>query len=77
LVDTVVDATTRNLYLDTATGFIMDDASPEALLHATERALQTYQQPKVWQKIIKTAMKQPFSWEISAKEYIDIYQQVT
>ena len=76
LADTVVDTTDTTLSDGTATGFVFRDASPQALLLAIERALALYKQPTLWNKVMRVAMKQDFSWGRSAKHYMDLYQGV-
>ncbi len=74
LADTVIDAREENIEQKTATGFKFEQASHEELWRATERALSIYRdKPKVWRQIITTGMKQDFSWEQSAKHYLDLY----
>lgn len=76
LADTVVDTTDTTLSNGTATGFVFRDASPQALLLAIERALTLYKQPNLWNKVMRVAMKQDFSWNRSAKHYMELYQGV-
>jgi starch synthase len=76
LADTVVDTTDTTLSDGTATGFVFRDASPQALLLAIERALALYKQPTLWNKVMRVAMKQDFSWSQSAKRYLELYQGV-
>jgi starch synthase len=76
LIDTVTEATARNRYLETANGFIMDEPSADGLLHACEKALEVYADNAQWRKLMKTAISQDFSWQISAREYIGIYNQI-
>lgn len=73
LADTVVDATPEALNDGSATGFLFDEVSPEAVLNALERALALYHQPKVWKRLMITGMAQDFSWEASARRYLEIY----
>ena len=74
LADTVVDTTDTTLSDSTATGFVFRDASPQALILAIERALALYKQPNLWNKVMRVAMKQDFSWSQSAKHYLELYQ---
>ena len=76
LADTVCDATQENIEQGTATGFTFTDYTPEALAHATIRALEIYSQaPEVWSKIVSTGMGQDWSWSKSAKAMLDVYEQ--
>jgi len=76
LADTVVDTTDTTLSDGTATGFVFRDTSPQALLLAIERALTLYKQPNLWNKVMRVAMKQDFSWSQSAKHYLELYQGI-
>ena len=73
LADTVVDATSETLATGKATGFVFDEPTPEAMLGAVRRALALYRQPKLWQQLVTAAMAQDFSWDASARQYLEIY----
>ena len=57
------------------TGFNFNSYAPMAFLAAVVRALETHKNPKVWQGIVKRAMNQDFSWDRSAKKYLDLYSR--
>ncbi len=71
LVDTVSDFNEKSGRGD---GFCFKDYSSEALLNTVERAAQLYRKPRVWEKLMKNAMRADFSWEASAKRYIRLYR---
>ena len=73
LADTVVDATPAHLDAGTATGFVFEAATPEALLGAIDRALALYAQTSAWNRAVKTAMDQDYSWKRSAQAYLALY----
>lgn len=73
LADTVQDATPVTLAQGTATGIVFEDATPEALLEAIERALGLYEETLVWRGIQTAGMGKDFSWETSARHYVDLY----
>ncbi len=58
------------------TGFLFNSASPEGLLWATGVARGVYAQPELWQERQRLAMQQNFSWEVSAKKYVEMYQSL-
>ncbi len=58
---------------DGNTGFLFKEHSTGSLSIALNRALKSYSDKKLWFKIIKNAMGMDFSWEKSAKMYIEIY----
>jgi starch synthase len=75
LADTITDATAESLAEGTATGFSFVPFTPAALRAALERALETYRrQPDTWRQLVRTGMRQDWSWERSAAEYELLYQ---
>jgi starch synthase len=46
------------------------------MLRAVQRAVQTYGDQGVWRKLMKTGMNRDFSWEASAKKYIQLYRSL-
>ena len=76
LADSVIDASGPNLYEQTATGFVFDDAEPSHLLRAIDRALNLYAQRRVWNDLVQTGMHEDFSWDRSAQAYLALYRQV-
>lgn len=76
LKDSVVDATQEHINDKTATGFVFNGVTREAVVGAMKRALTTFKNKKVWRQIQKTGMSKDFSWEASAARYIEIYRQL-
>jgi starch synthase len=61
----------------TGTGFGFIEYSSFYLMEAIKLALNVYQnQPLIWQKLIKTAMQQDFSWKTASVGYEKLYQQL-
>ncbi len=58
------------------TGFRFHEYTPEALLHAIRSALALYRKPKEWHKLMLNGMAKDFSWTVSAREYLKIYDKV-
>ena len=75
LADTVVHASHSNIKNKTANGFILEEHSAKALLHAISQAMNLYQQPDAWKQLRLNAISYDHSWENSAEHYIDLYQQ--
>lgn len=73
LADTVVDF---DIKTGKGTGFVFEDYSKEALSGALSRALELFKNKKAWDTMIKTGMKIDFSWQVSAKKYIELYRNV-
>jgi starch synthase len=74
LADTVVDTYDATLKADTATGFVFDNASAQALADAAWRAVQALRQPALWQQLQRRAMAQDFSWGGPARRYLALYE---
>lgn len=72
LADTVVDAADSRR----GTGFHFQPASSPALLQAVQRALALYARPKRWQTLQRRGMKQDYSWQQSARDYLDLYKGI-
>jgi starch synthase len=51
------------------------DYTPEALLEAVERALRLHQDRKTLRDIRRNGMMRDFSWQASARKYIQLYRQ--
>jgi len=72
LADTVIDYDMDN---KNGNGFVFDAYDSYILYSAISRAVETYKNKKEWTHIINRAMQCDFSWEKSAKEYIDLYKK--
>jgi starch synthase len=74
LADTIVDATPTARANGTATGFQFLAYTPAAFLQAIKRALEIYHGPEEdWLRLVRTCMKQDWSWDRSAAEYEKVY----
>lgn len=76
LADTVIDTIPETIKNNTATGFVFNQPTVKALRQSIDRALGIYNESKIWKKVVKNGMKAQFSWEKSAKEYLDLYQEI-
>lgn len=76
LADTVVDATDETRRGGTATGFVFDEATPEALLDAVRRALALRRQPLAWERVMHTGMGRALSWDGPARAYLALYARL-
>ena len=54
-------------------GFLFQEYLPDRLLDAVERALAAYRSPR-WPALVRNAMLADFSWERSARAYLDVYR---
>jgi starch synthase len=76
LVDTVVDATPARLRDKTATGFMFEPATAEALAATVEWATAQYTNRASWRQMMREAMTRDFSWAQSARQYAALYREV-
>ena len=76
LADTVVHASPERFADGTATGFLFDEPTAEALWGAVEQALGLYREhPDQWRAMAVAGMGLDFSWQRSAREYEHLYEQ--
>ncbi|MEM7258838.1 MAG: glycogen synthase GlgA [Pseudomonadota bacterium] len=71
LADTVISYTDN---AQQANGFVIADATVVSLLHGIHKALQVYQDKKLWQQLQHNGMTTSFSWENSALLYQQLYK---
>ena len=69
--------TVRNLDPATGegTGFSFVEYSPQALLGTLRWALSIYQNRDLWRRLQVSGMRQDFSWDASAREYVKVYER--
>jgi len=56
-------------------GFIFDNYSAAALIKTIKEAEAVFKNKKKWASLVMNAMKLDFSWEESAKKYIQLYEK--
>lgn len=56
------------------TGFVFDKAHYMSLMGAVRAGIKIYADRERWQKIQRAGMAQDFSWENSARKYLELYQ---
>jgi len=71
LADTVRDASEPD-----GNGIRFTDYTPAALVEAVRHALDLFRNPKQWKKLQQAGMRQDFSWDASAREYVKVYEGV-
>ncbi|MDD2680423.1 MAG: glycogen synthase GlgA [Candidatus Omnitrophica bacterium] len=54
-------------------GFIFSNYSKLALIKTIRRALAAFKDKKEWEALVKNAMRCNFSWDASAKKYLELY----
>ncbi|MFQ5354182.1 MAG: glycogen synthase, partial [Thermodesulfobacteriota bacterium] len=55
------------------TGFKFKRLSAPALVTAVSSAVEVFRDKKKWAKLQQTAMKEDFSWAVSARRYMELY----
>lgn len=65
-----------NEYTGTGNGFSFASYNAHDMLHTIRRALAFYNEDAHWKKIVQNGMSEDFSWLASAKEYLNIYEQL-
>lgn len=77
LADTIVNATEENLRAGTATGFSFIEYSAHALYETVRWALTLYRdRPDDFRQVVRTAMRQDWSWDRSAAAYEELYRRI-
>ena len=59
-----------------ANGFMFKKYNAEEMLKEIKKALKIFQNKEEWKRIIKNGMKSDFSWNSSAKKYVELYKTV-
>lgn len=72
LDDTIEDFDEAN---NTGNGFKFEPYTGDALLACVRRALETYGDADAWGGIVKRGMAADFSWDRSAREYVELYRK--
>jgi len=70
LSDTVTDFNPKT---EEGDGFVFEDYEPFSLLATIIRGNTTFGFKKIWQKLVKKAMRKNFSWKNSAKKYLNVF----
>lgn len=73
LADTVEEF---NLAAGSGNGFCFEAYKSEALIQAVERGLEAFKDKKAWNGLMSNAMACDFSWDASAKKYVELFDRV-
>ncbi len=73
LKDTIIP---YNKYTEKGNGFSFSNYSSKELLDAIIRALELYKDKASWDKLVQNAMLSNNSWENSAENYMDLYNNL-
>ena len=72
----MIDANAAALEADCATGVQFAPVTTAALYSAIDRTCDLFEQPEIWDRMVKRAMNHPVGWDRSAAAYLDLFQQV-
>jgi starch synthase len=75
LRDTVFENTQEDETIQ-ANGFVFSGDTAEELFAAIKRGLTAFQQKDLWRQLQLNAMNKDFSWDMSAKKYLEIYEKI-
>jgi starch synthase len=71
LDDTIVDYDPKTR---TGNGFKFEEYTGPALLSAIKRAVSAYHTGDAWRDMMLHAMREDFSWSVSARRYLELYE---
>ncbi|MEN3337736.1 MAG: starch synthase [Acidobacteriota bacterium] len=69
-----LDDTVRDVPEPHPNGVKFREFTPWALLHAVGRALDLFRNPREWREMQQAGMKDDYSWDVSAREYVKVYE---
>jgi starch synthase len=61
----------------TGNGFKFQEYTSTALLSSLQKAMAVHRQKGRWRQLVQKAMASDFSWEVSAREYLRLYQRLS
>ena len=73
LADTVVK---YNEKTENGTGFVFKKYDHKAMMNELKHAVKLFENKKKWTKLMRNGMKVDFSWNASAKKYVDLYKKI-
>ena len=59
------------------TGFHLSDFDGKGLVTCLQLVLKEYEDKPSWEKLMLRGMEKDFSWDVSAQQYIDLYNKLT
>lgn len=72
LSDSIIDYSSN---ANKGTGFLFSTYDEASFQDAIERTLKVFQSKPKWLELVQRAMRQDFSWEKAANEYMNLYQK--
>lgn len=65
-----------NEFTGEGTGISFTNYNAHEMLDAVKRSLSLYRQKNIWETIVRNGMRQDFSWNQSAREYMGLYEKL-
>ncbi|MDI6731529.1 MAG: glycogen synthase GlgA [Candidatus Margulisbacteria bacterium] len=59
------------------TGFVFEEYHSEALIRTIKNACDTFHKKNLWKALQEKVMRLDYSWEASAKKYVELYAKAT
>src|SRR3972149_1546772 len=72
LADTVQDCGDT---LDRGNGFVFERYDADELVGCIRRAARACEQKDAWRRLVTNGMRLDFSWDASARKYVDLYRR--
>ncbi|MFN3466631.1 MAG: hypothetical protein ACK4WF_02895, partial [Candidatus Brocadiales bacterium] len=60
---------------DEHVGFTFNSSSASEMISTIKRGLELYGNPTHWTELMRHGMLQDWSWDKSAREYVELYQK--
>lgn len=77
LADTVIDwGNKKSNAGNKGTGFVFKKFDSKDMMKAVKTAVKTFGDKEAWSKLQQNGMKAEYSWEKSAKKYIELYEKM-
>lgn len=76
LRDTVKNVTIKKGKAE-GNGVVFKNFSKKEFIAALEQVFRLYENKKIWRQIMENGMKEDFSWERSAKKYLELYGRLS
>ncbi|MEK7242360.1 MAG: glycogen/starch synthase, partial [Planctomycetota bacterium] len=61
--------------VDEQVGFTFNSSNTPEMISTIKRALESYRNPTQWTELVRRGMLQDWSWDKSAREYVELYQR--
>lgn len=66
----------ENESVENATGFVMQSTDADSLLQSIKDAVKLFQDQESWETLMRNAMAEDYSWEVSAQKYLALYNEL-